>query len=270
MGHPITKKQVAYVILILLSLIGMAFVSFYDLYPTHDLIVAELSEGIHVRILGTIVFALLMSLMGYSLLTFRKVSWKMFLYVVVPGFIIAFNNLPIVAYLEGRAVMTESLNVFLLFVLFCLSIGVFEEVVFRGLILTVLLQRLPETKQGILIAIVLSSVIFGVIHFVNLVAGASPFDTLLQMGYSFLMGMLWAVVYLKTKNLWMAVLLHALYNMAGLVFVQIGSVYGRYDVLTIITTVLIGLVGAYYYFKLYLTIEPEDIKELYSPGGTST
>lgn len=265
MGRPISTKQVVYVIIILLSLIGMTFVSFYDLNISQDLLISELSEGIHVRVLGTIVFALLMALMGYSLLQYRPVHWKMFVYVVLPGIIIAINNLPIIAFLDDRAMMTESLEVFFLFVLFCISIGLFEEVVFRGLILTVLLQRLPETKQGILIAIVLSSLIFGVIHFVNLVAGASPLDTLLQIGYSFLMGMLWAVVYLKTKNLWMAILLHAMYNMSGLVFVQIGYVYGRYDILTIITTVLVGIIGIYYYMRIYLTIEPEDIKELYEP-----
>jgi membrane protease YdiL (CAAX protease family) len=265
MSHPTTRKHVIYSALIVLSLAGIGIATFFDLYSFSSPVLSELAEGVHIRILGSLVFVLLMALMGYSLLVYRKVSWRLFGFVVVPGILIAINNLPIVAALNGRAVITQDWNVILVFIVFCFAIGLFEEVVFRGLILTVLLQRLPQTKTGILQAIVLSSLVFGVLHFVNFVAGANPFDTLLQIGYSFLMGMLWAVVYLKTKNLWMAIVLHALYNISGLLYVTTGSVYGRYDVLTVIVTVLIGVIGVLYYFWIYQTIDPDDIKELYEP-----
>jgi len=125
-----------------------------------------------------------------------------------------------------------------------------------------LIKQLSHKKHNVLISIVLSSAIFGFIHIFNIFSGASISDTILQVGYSFLVGMMWAVMYLKTKNLWIVMLLHATYNFFGQVMFYLGNVDHRYDVLTIITTILFAVIAAIYSFILYKKLEEKPINNL--------
>ena len=99
-------------------------------------------------------------------------------------------------------------------------------------------------------------------------AGASFGNTTLQVGYSFLMGMMWAIVFLKTKNIWIAMFLHATYNFFGQVMFALGTVDGRYDIITVIVTVLLAILVALYMIYILRKITSEDIKDLYTPSLT--
>lgn len=92
-------------------------------------------------------------------------------------------------------------------------IGIFEEVLCRGVILNNMLNRWGDTKTGIIKSVILSSLIFGLGHLVNLVA----FPTLIirtvsQIIYASLHGFLFASIYLRCKNIWAVVILHAVYD----------------------------------------------------------
>lgn len=214
------------------------------------------------RLLGGLFFITLLYRLGYSFLSHSDPLLKS-LIVILPGLIIALNNFPLIAYLNDLTTITEPQSYIVPFVLEALSIGFFEEIVFRGVILMVLLERLEEEEHGIFKAVVISSILFGMIHLLNLFAGAAIWPTMQQVGYSFLMGLLWAVVYLKTKNLWLSMGLHALYNMTGSYFVTLGTVRGRYDMLTIIVTALFGVLGAIYYYRVIREVEVKETKKLY-------
>lgn len=67
-----------------------------------------------------------------------------------------------------------------------------------------------------------------------------------QIGYSFLMGMLWAVMYLKTKNVWLVMLLHATYNFFGQVMFELGTVNNRFDTVTVVITIILAIGVAVY------------------------
>ena len=84
-----------------------------------------------------------------------------------------------------------------------------EEVAFRGLILRALAPR------GVWRAAVISSVLFGLMHAVNLLFGAQPAQTLLQMGSATALGFGFAAVALRTGTLWPLVVIHALIDVAG-------------------------------------------------------
>lgn len=213
--------------------------------------------------LGTALVILLYYL-GFD--PFMKSS-KSFLWcvgIILPGLMIAINNFPWSAFLNGRTLLNEPYPLVYLFAIECLSIGFLEEIVFRGIILVVLAQRLPQSKSRVFQAILIASALFGLVHLMNLFSGASPMDTLMQIGYSFLMGALWSVVYLATKNLLYPILLHATYNFFGLVLFRLGSVTNRFDLFTILITVVMAILGGLYYLGVFRRLEQQEMSHLIS------
>jgi len=101
--------------------------------------------------------------------------------------------------------------VFYTLIMFC--IGIFEEVLFRGIILNNMLNKWGDNKTGIIKSVVLSSLIFGLGHFVNLVVfPALIIRTISQIVYTSLHGILYAGIYLRSKNIWAVIILHAVFD----------------------------------------------------------
>lgn len=97
--------------------------------------------------------------------------------------------------------------------LFVLGIGCFEELLFRGAVLPVLIRRLGGTKKGVWGAMLLSSLLFGLAHIVNAIGGTLDETNLMQIGLCVIYGLFLAVVYLRCKTLWPPILLHALIDL---------------------------------------------------------
>ena len=111
-----------------------------------------------------------------------------------------------------------------------LGTGLFEEVLFRGLILKLLLVKLGCSKKGIIQAAFISSIIFGIVHIVNYIVGAAHLlPTLTQVIFASAGGVFYAAIYLRTRNLLIPIFMHGLFNIAGQIF---GAVICR-DVLLI-------------------------------------
>lgn len=211
----------------------------------------EMIKNTLTRVFIGIFLIIIMIKYGYKkIFTFSKLGYS--LWIMIPALVVSINNFPIIAYLDGRAYLTEPMYRVLLFFIECLSVGFFEEIIFRGILLTLLLQKLVEKKHGVLISILVSSFIFGFFHLFNVFTGMSLSSTILQMGYSFLMGMLWAVMYLKTRNLWLTMLMHATYNFFGQVMFYLGTVQGRFDIFTIVITVIVAMLTALYALKILI------------------
>ena len=97
-----------------------------------------------------------------------------------------------------------------------LSSGMFEEVLFRGLILGVLLNRYHNSKHGIVKSVIISCLIFGLIHIVNIwTKDQSLRGTFNQVYAAFSLGILYSAVYLKTKSLIILGGLHTVHNFLG-------------------------------------------------------
>ena len=97
---------------------------------------------------------------------------------------------------------------------FCLLIGIVEEFLCRGWLLNEFLERFSDNKKSIILSIVLSSLIFGAIHIFNISAGQSLIDTIVQVINATLLGVIFAMMYYKSKNIWSVVLLHAFWDFA--------------------------------------------------------
>jgi membrane protease YdiL (CAAX protease family) len=98
------------------------------------------------------------------------------------------------------------------FAILTLMVGFAEESLLRGVVLRALVPG------GVLRAVLLSSLFFGLGHLVNIWQGASPFTTIVQVLYSFFLGIGFAGARLYTGTIWPAIVVHALID-----FVDIAS-----------------------------------------------
>jgi uncharacterized protein len=98
------------------------------------------------------------------------------------------------------------------FAILTLMVGFAEECLLRGVVLRALFPG------GVLRAALLSSLFFGLGHLVNIWQGASAFTTIVQVIYSFFLGIGFAGARLYTGTIWPAIAVHALID-----FVDIAS-----------------------------------------------
>lgn len=100
----------------------------------------------------------------------------------------------------------------------CIGVGLFEEALMRGIVLNGCIKLLPKNKRGLYIAVAISSALFGVAHIVGVFIGSS--DNVSQVIiwmigkviYTGIGGVVYATIYLKTKNIWICAILHAIYD----------------------------------------------------------
>ena len=173
------------------------------------------------------------------------------LLLALPAFVIAINNFPFVSFFAKDCALDADIASILYYALICLGVGFFEEMAFRGCAFMLLLEKRTKSKGKIFLAIFLSSVVFGLIHAFNIVAGASPVAVLLQIGYSALIGALCSVVLLLTRNIWLCVLLHASYNFCGGLISEYGS-GTQWTLSEIIFTAVVSVAVGVYVLVVFL------------------
>jgi membrane protease YdiL (CAAX protease family) len=85
--------------------------------------------------------------------------------------------------------------------------SIFEEMVFRGIVLTVFLSTYSERKS-----IIFSSAAFGLMHALNLLNGADLVWTMGMVVWGFIMGLFYGYVFVRTRSLLPAMIVHYLGN----------------------------------------------------------
>lgn len=123
---------------------------------------------------------------------------------------------------------------FLLLALGVVFVGVFEELMTRGVLLVGLRRRLPEF--GVWIA---SCVLFGLLHLLNALAGAGLGATLVQVVFAASFGSTLYVARRLTGNLLLPVLLHAFWDFGSIALSATSDVHDPS------TLVLVGVVGLF-------------------------
>lgn len=101
---------------------------------------------------------------------------------------------------------------FLNLLLFCLTIGMYEEFLCRGWIQNEFIERYGKTKRQIIRSIILASLIFGGMHIINVFAGQTLFETIMQIIQATAAGIFLGSVYYKTKNIWSVIILHGFFD----------------------------------------------------------
>lgn len=104
---------------------------------------------------------------------------------------------------DGRPLATSLQSIALLSVL----IGLFEELLFRGVLLHGLRSRMTAGW-----AVVVSGVLFGLFHAVNAVIGQDLLLTAIQIAGATGLGLFFGAITVLARSLWPAIALHALWD----------------------------------------------------------
>ena len=224
-----------------------------------------LKNGIDItvtRLLGAVVFVVLIAYSPYRVLSpFNKGFWRALVFSL-PAFVVAVNNFPIYSLVFGLARVTSPPWRVMLLALECLAVGMFEETCFRGFVFLSFLEKRRETKSGQFMAIVLSSAVFAVVHLFNIFLGASPLAVILQIGYSFLIGAMCAVVLMKSANIWLCVAAHAIFNFCGALIPNCGE-GSIWEIFTVVLTVVVSIAVAAYFVYEFFKIKASETDRIY-------
>jgi len=143
--------------------------------------------------------------------------------------------------------------------------SIFEEVAFRGVVLSVFLTRYSKPK-----AILFSTLGFGAMHLLNLAGGRELVWVLGQLIWSAIFGLFYGVLVLKSNSLWPAMLVHYLGNffigsltayMQTNASVQAQSIYGILFFFGFIPTSLM-ILWIFQFTKIWPIPVPDDLSKI--------
>jgi membrane protease YdiL (CAAX protease family) len=93
-----------------------------------------------------------------------------------------------------------------------LRAGFVEEVVFRGIILYWLVSVWGKSNRGLFAALVVQAALFGALHALQVLGGATPASAISNVLATFTFGLWIGALVVFTGSLWPAMLLHAVSN----------------------------------------------------------
>lgn len=254
-----------------LMLLASAVLLVLELFPitySDDATLNSLYKVIATRAVGSLVFIPLSLYMGYNIFGLTNRNRRSVLLCTIVPLAVVVNNLPIIGLISGEAYLTNPTYYIAIFALETFLIGLFEEFAFRGVLLPYVLEKRRLTKKSIIFATVISSAAFGAIHLFNLFAGAGVGSVILQVGYSFLIGGMCAIVLLYTRCIWICVILHGVYDFCGYLVPTLGDGV-IWDTATVTITAILGVFALIFMLIWLLKIDPERVNELYSDKTAS-
>ncbi len=230
---------------------------------SEDPVLAPLISMTLTRMIGAAVFFVLLLSEGYRVLNpLQKPFWRSMLFIL-PPLAVVINNMPILSMLWGDAYIVHGAPIYwIFFALECLAIGLFEEAAFRGVIFLMFAERRHTTRKGLFWSLILTSAVFGAVHLVNVAVGAGIGAVIRQIGYSFLIGAMCSVVLLKTRNIWLCVLLHAIYDFCGSLVPTLGAGHW-WDTPTVVFTVILAVATTAYLVWQFFRLDLGEVGQIW-------
>lgn len=103
-----------------------------------------------------------------------------------------------------------------------LAPGVSEEILFRGIPGTNWMRVRCE-ERDILPDVLVTGIVFGLVHGMNVFAGAALSSTLFQVSYAFCLGVFFAAVMLRGGSIVPTIIMHTLIDFAGFLFMDLND-----------------------------------------------
>ena len=100
-------------------------------------------------------------------------------------------------------------------IIYYLGVAIVEELYVRGLLLNLIEKTCYKRKNNTMIAIVASSVIFGLGHIFG-VLGQPILIIITKVVWTIAMGLYFGAIYKKTNNLWLPIILHFIIDICAL------------------------------------------------------
>lgn len=235
------------IITILLFILGSICFIFFDIKPItilEDEIANKLLCGFISRFGLSLLFGwLLYQYSGRDFIIFNKDFLKSFVWTL-PCFMVAFVNFPYSALISGEAYFINAHFVGF-YILYILGIAILEELIFRGSLILLMSDLLKGKKHRPFFVTLICASIFSLFHLTNLFGNLGNIaGVLLQCLYTFLIGAMLTVTILKTKNIWLCILIHAVFDFGGLLVIESICGGNPQDLVFWILTIISGVLCA--------------------------
>lgn len=208
----------------------------------------SLSESIGIYKSITALFAIVLSLIIIHWIIKNQLTREMGLCKseIIPSKLLYYFPLVILASVnlwKGFSVQHSLLEV-LFHLISMFFVGFLEEIIFRGL----LFQAMKN--DGLKTAVLVSSLTFGIGHIVNLFNGSSAelLATMLQIIYASSAGLLFTLLFIKTKSLWACIICHGTLNALS-IFANTAVITPEFEIFTAIMLTSISLLYTGYIAK---------------------
>ena len=206
--------------------------------------------GVVITIIGLLILKK-KSVLGFKLEGFKKGFKTGAVILTLSGLLLItsiFNHDPITA--SGLDIVLFGIDTIL--------IGIYEEVLFRGIFQNAFHEFFGEdNKKNVIKAIVASSTIFGLFHFFNLLSGGDLLSVTIQALSAIAGGIIFGTVYWNSgKNIWTCVIIHGFEDGCG--FLNSGILSGKtvldaineYSIKNILSIVIYSAIACYLLVKI--------------------
>lgn len=109
--------------------------------------------------------------------------------------------------MDGKSIVYFFISIFI-------AAGIREELLTRGLLLTFFRKAFGNSKKSYIVAMSLSSLMFGLMHLTNLQGATNTTPIYAQVIYATGIGFFFAALFVRTGNIWGNVVLHYLFDIS--------------------------------------------------------
>ena len=208
-------------------------------------VIMEIDGVPSLLIRGAVIWALVVITLAYYIIRYKEISGLGFrgmeqgaarrMLYFAPLLLIALSPLAAGVDLKDGAAFLFA-NLFL-----TLGIGMAEEIYFRGIICGAWLER------GVGKAMIISSVLFALSHFLNIAGGAELGETVLQICFALVYGMVFALIFTESGSILPCVLLHALHDFCSFIS---GKASAQFEIILGAVQFIVLLVYFLYLFQI--------------------
>lgn len=131
----------------------------------------------------------------------------------------------------------KSLLEVILYMISMIFVAFLEEVIFRGLLFKAM------AKDGIKLAIIVSSLTFGMGHIINIFLGEALLETLLQLVYASAIGFVYTAIFYVSGSIMPCIISHSVVNMTSILANNVSAMTNI--VVAVIQTILAITYGLY-------------------------
>jgi membrane protease YdiL (CAAX protease family) len=211
----IRKNLIIEILFLLAGLLSFLFLAktfkFYLNKYIEDVLISQFASNIIIKTVVVIILVLLITRVykfsefnGLTNIRFPKNIQSVFIALLFVGFGLI-NN--------WEVLTTSSLFLLTLFALSCFTVGFLEELFFRGILFPLLIKRLLSTNWGIYLAALISSIIFGVSHYLNAFEATSDIAEInAQVILAICLGVFLCGLLIRTSTIFVPAIIHSLIN----------------------------------------------------------
>lgn len=203
-------------------LFGFAIILMYILISAILLPINNLISGNQILDLYASAFSNLVVILVFILLIW-KLKWLEFSgltsfgnkkgWLITLGMLVYLIPLEIYAFTGGLGIQLPNAELSTAIVIRFFTGSVVEEIMFRSLVLVAMIIAWGASKKGVYQSIVLSSVLFGLMHMLNITSNPLKI-TLFQSFVVMLPAILYATMVVISKSIWPSIVIHCLTNVS--------------------------------------------------------